>query len=524
MIATRTATAGAAGRGHDSSAAAGAPQMGRLGYGGGVTSVNVKKKSAGRPNVVLFISDQQRADTMPGARPAALEGVVETPHLDWLAGQGTSFRRAYCTTPICVPARASLLSGLYPHRTGMPTNYEVRDHKQSLRLPDDVTLLAEYLTPTGYASAYVGKWHIGTGSRRPGFDAFTVRSGVHDVEDPADNDFVRFCARAGIEIDPSYSRQTDPADFEPRTRTGSTALPLAFHLSMLDATRAARFIYDMEDDARPFFLTYSCFEPHRPLACPRPFARRYPAAAMPLPATRRDTAGPELLRRRPDNQLQPTESFSDEDLQEMWAAYYGSVSYVDHLVGTILAALLDTDQFDNTLFIFTSDHGEMLGGHGLVWKGSMLYEELVNVPLLIRAPGGHTARETRRLVSHVDVVPTILGWCGVPAPEGLHGVDLHDLVEGGDDAVRDGLALEYYAHTTKHAPVPLRGWRTEEWKYVMGLEGGEELYCLRDDPAEAHNLIGDSAAEEDRQRLQGELEAWMTRTGDTWPPAVLSGR
>ena len=470
-----------------------------------------------RPNIVLFVSDQQRADTMPGARPAQLDGVVETPHLDWLAARGTLFRRAYCTTPICVPARASLLSGLYPHRTGMVTNYAVRGGRQTLRLPNEVRLLGEHLTPHGYACAYVGKWHIGTGGRRPGFETYAVRSGVHDVDDPAENDFLRFCDRAGIRVDGAYSRQTDPADFDRRTRTGATALPLAFHLSMLDALRAARFVYNMERDPRPFLLTYSCFEPHRPLASPRPFARRYRPEAMLLPATRRDSAGPDLLRRRPDHQLQPTDAFSDDDLRAMWAAYFASVSYVDHLVGTILAALLDTGQFENTLFVYTSDHGELLGGHGLLWKGSMLYEELVNVPLLIRPPGGQTGRETRRVVSHVDLLPTVLSWCGAPVPDGLHGTNLRDLVEGGTEPVHDGVALEYYAHSTEHPPTPLRGWCTEDWKYVEGQGGGEELYCLRDDPAEAHNLIADPAAVPDRQRMRDVLHAWMARTGDPWP-------
>ena len=474
-------------------------------------------RNPSRPNVVLFISDQQRADTMPGARPAALDGIVETPHLDWLANQGTLFRRAFCTTPICVPARASLLSGLYPHRTGMVTNYAVRHGRQTLRLPDDVPLIGQHLTAAGYASAYAGKWHVGTGSRRPGFDAFAVRSGSNDVEDPADNDFLRFCARAGIDVDPSYSRQTDPADFDRRTRTGSTVLPLAFHLSMLDAARAARFVYEQERETAPFFLTYSCFEPHRPLACPRPFAHRYPPGVMPLPETRRDSAGPDLLGRRPDNQLQPTATFTDGDLQAMWAAYYSSVSYVDHLVGTILAALLDTDQLDNTLFIFTSDHGEMLGAHGLLWKGSMLYEELVNVPLLVRPPHGRSAHQTNRLVSHVDLLPTILGWCGVPVSDGLDGRDIRDLVDGGDTPVRDGLALEYYGHTTEHPPTPLRGWRTEDWKYVESPQGGEELYHLREDPLEAHNLVDAPAAAPARAELHAALTAWLGQTGDPWP-------
>jgi choline-sulfatase len=304
---------------------------------------------------------------------------------------------------------------------------------------------------------------------------------------------------------------------------------------MLDALRASRFIYAMEREPRPFFLAYSCYEPHRPLACPRPFAGRYAPDQMPLPATRRAADGPALLRARPDHQLQPAADFSDADLRVMWAAYFASVSYVDHLVGTLLAALLDTDQFGNTLFIFTSDHGELLGSHGLLWKGSMLYEELVNVPLLIRPPhavrgsAGH-GRESSRVVSHVDVAATILDWCGAAPPGPLDGASLRALVEGRDAPVHDGVALEYYAHTTRHAPTPLRGWVTEDWKYVEDQQGPAELYDLRRDPGETRNLVGGGGGAEAEAALasaQAALRAWLARSEDPWPevrtPPIATG-
>ena len=142
-----------------------------------------------------------------------------------------------------------------------------------------------------------------------------------------------------------------------RTRRGSTAgrrsdpslLPLAYHPSMLDARAAARFIHGMAMDERPFCLVYSCHEPHPSFVSPRPFDRMYDPADMPLPETRHDNVGPRLLRNRADWQLRPSDPFDDDDLRAMWAGYYGAVSYVDHLVGVILAALIETDQFDDTL-------------------------------------------------------------------------------------------------------------------------------------------------------------------------------
>ena len=469
------------------------------------------------PNVVLIVSDQQRADTMPGARRVA----VETPHLDWLAARGTVFRRAYCVTPMCSPARASLLSGLYPHTHGMVANHMSRPVAREMCLSPEVKLLADYLNLLGYACAYTGKWHLGTGSDRRGFDAFASRSLEHDVDRHEDSDTFQFLRRLGEEWR-APTRTYNPADFDVRINVGSSLLPLAFHESLLHARRAAEFVHQMAADTRPFCLVYSCFEPHRPFVSPRPFDRMYDPASMPLPETLRDGDGPRLLRHRPEWQLAPAAQFADDELRAMWAAYCGAVSYVDHLVGTILAALIETDQWDNTLLIFTSDHGEMLGAHSLLLKGAVLYEELVNVPLLIRPPGGLArAHTTDRLVSHVDLVPTLLRWCGAGVPPALPGTDLRSLAEGGDQPVHNGIALEYHSCAWGDPPAPLRGWRTEDWKYVETVEGAmggnHELYDLRADPLERHNRIDDPTAAGSLERMRGALHVWLRATGDSWP-------
>ena len=383
------------------------------------------------PNVVLIISDEQRADTMPGVRAAD----VSTPHLEWLAAQGTLFRNAYCVTPICSPARAALLSGLYPHTSGMVANHQERPISNEMHLSPDVRLLADYLQPLAMPAPIPasGIWEravIGGG-----FRDFVTRISDYDVDGPEQNDILRFAERVGVTLGGKRAgHDADPARFCARTRVGSSLLPLAYHPSMLNARAAARFIHGMAANERPFCLVYSCHEPHPDFVSPRPFDRMYDPADMPLPETRRDNVGPRLLRNRDDRQLKSADALEDDDLRAMWAAYYGAVSFVDHLVGVILAALIETDQFDETLFIFTSDHGEMLGSHGLLYKGAVLYEELVNIPLLIRPPGGLTAaHRTDRLVTHVDLVPTILNWCGAPVPGELQGADIGALATGGNE-------------------------------------------------------------------------------------------
>jgi arylsulfatase A-like enzyme len=475
-----------------------------------------------QPNVVVIVSDQQRADTIPFSgtdpRTAGSRGLpVETPHLDWLAAQSTVFRRGYCVTPMCTPARATLLSGLYPHTTGMVANHTHREVARDLHFPANVPLLADYLKPLGYTCAYTGKWHLGTGSDRRGFDDFTTRSLEHDVDEAEDSESYQFLRRLGEEWH-APTRTYNPADFDMRTNVGSSRLPLAWHESLLHARRSAQFIHRMAGESRPFCLVYSCFEPHRPFVCPRPFDRMYDPGQMPLPQTLRDEAGVQLLRHRPEWQLTPAAQFSEDELCRMRAAYCGAVSYVDHLVGTILAALIETDQWNDTLLVFTSDHGEMLGAHGLLLKGALFYEELVNVPFLVRPPGGLSGPHvTDRLVTHADLVPTLVRWCGGDAPAALHGQDIRALAEGDDEAVHEGVALEYHSCTWSDEPAPLRGWRTEEWKYVETIGGDDELYDLRSDPQELRNLVHEPAAGPALTEMRAGLRAWLRRTGDAWP-------
>ena len=472
-----------------------------------------------RPNVVIVISDQQRADTMPSVRTA--QG-IRTPHLEWLAGRGTLFRNAYCADPVCTPARTALFSGLYPHTTGMVANHQERPISNEMRLPADVKLLADYLQPEGYACGYAGKWHLGTGSDRRGFTDFVTHSGDYDVSGPEDNEILRFTERIGVTLAPrGLGFDPDKSQFDARTKVGPSLLPLAFHPAMQDAARSADFIRRMAGDERPFLLVFSCHEPHAPFVSPEPFHRMYAhlAGDLPLPETRRETAARDVLRRRGDRKLQPVESLSDDDLRTMWAAYYGAVSYVDHLVGTLLAALVETNQWDDTLFIFTSDHGEMLGSHGVYLKGAAGFDELIGIPLLICPPGNSPApHQTTRLVTHVDLAPTILRWCNARVPAELQGADIRPLIEGGTEAVHDGIVVEYLSGNWGERPVPLRVWRTEDWKYVEGQGGAaEELYDLRADPLETRNLVDDAAYGATREGLREQLRAWLGRTGDRWP-------
>ena len=478
----------------------------------------MSRKRDSRPNVLLIISDQQRYDTLGCTGQSG----IATPNIDRLAAHGTLFEQAFCTTPICTPARASLLSGLYPHTHGSVANHQQRPGCDQMKLGTHIKLVADYLKPAGYLAGYAGKWHLGTGYDRRGFSDGTAAHFVFDVDHAEQNEIIQHARKLGITISDAHESGLEPerTQYDGRLCYGPSLLGLADHPASLMCDRAIQFIHHAAAGDRPFLLAWSCHEPHHPFVCPEPFISRYRPAAMPLPESRRDEHTVRYLeQRRADGILATVDNLSDRDLQVMWAGYLGAVSYVDYLVGRLMAALHQENLYDNTLIIFTSDHGELLGSHGMWRKGSAMFEELIHIPLIIVAPGGGgRPRKCAELVSHVDLMPTILDYCGVEVPAALHGVPISSLVEGNNGPVRTGIAGEYHsANWAESAVLPLRMWRTRDYKYVESQMGDSELYHLQTDPVERNNLIDHPAGRETIAEMKSALQGWLDTTGDPWP-------
>ena len=470
------------------------------------------------PNVVLIITDQQRFDTI---RTSGQEAAV-TPNLDFLAEDGTLFTRAYCTTPMCSPSRASILSGQFPHSHGMVSNHQGRSGTNRIHLSEDVKLLADYLGPAGYSTAYVGKWHLGTGSDRRGFRDLVIRygDGEGDTDRPEDNDYVRYVEKFGYTIGGKrMGKDPDPELYDKRTMCGPSLVPLAHYCAMYACSKAEEYIRG-QDGEKPFLLTYSCIEPHAPFVCPEPFYSMYDPDAMVLPENHSDEGGQRWLKRA-CWQLRSALDFSEADLKNMWARYLGTVSFIDYMMGRLLGALSDAGQLENTLFIFTSDHGEMLGSHSLLLKGASLYEELIRIPLIVLPPRGMRSgiknHRCGSLISQVDIVSTILSICGLPPQDDVEGVDFSPLLRGETGEARDAVPAEYHSSNWTDPMSPLRMWMTKDWKYVESREGDHELYHLAEDPLEISNLADSEEHAPVREKLAGELHAWCRRTDDRWP-------
>lgn len=424
---------------------------------------------AARPNILFIMTDQHTA----GALGCAGNPHVQTPHLDRLAARGVRFTRSYVANPLCVPSRASIFSSRTPHCLAIYGNTMDADLQKK-----GVPTMGELFQAAGYETAYAGKWHVHAafpaymGRQIPGFTVLPL-----DGNDP----------RRGDKRTEQKSPQCDP------------------HI----AAAAIRFLG--QPHRQPFLLTVSLLNPHdicefgtyegfRPPRLPTDEASLPPPPpnlrdAAPLPAA----LGEDHARHEGRTEL--------EWRQYLWV-YYRLVESADELIGRILDALERSGLASNTIVVFTSDHGEMLGAHGMVSK-QKLYEESVAVPLVISVPGGPPHVDRRHLVGGIDLMPTFLDYAGIPAPEALEGRSLRPLIEGRPVAWREWITAETFGPEARMV-------RSDRYKYVVFAAGErrEQFFDEERDPGETRNLVDDPAVATEVDRHRRLLDAWMRSTDD----------
>ena len=372
-----------------------------------------------RPNLLFIFTDEQRYDTLAAY---GNEG-IETPNLNRLGAESTVFERAYVSQPVCTPSRATLLTGLYPHTNGCVEN--------NVPLAAVTPCLPELLPRGQYATAYHGKWHLGDEIfAQHGFDEWiSIDDGYHrwysaGRDRAARSSYHQFLLESGFE----------PEGGDRFGRAQSARLPEGYGKPAFLAREASRFIRDNRD--RPFSLFVNFFEPHMPYFGPRddqyapaqvvlpPNFGDLPDATQPLKARALQRA----YRERGHSGL-PLRT--EADWRRMIANYWGLCSLVDTHVGTILDTLDECGLRDDTIVVYTSDHGDMMGSHGLLAK-CVMFEEAVRVPLLVRRPGQTHGRRIAGPVSQIDLVPTLLDLMGQPVPDHLQGESLAPLLAGAE--------------------------------------------------------------------------------------------
>ena len=420
-----------------------------------------------RPNVLFIMTDHTNAAALAPGSPCL------TPNLDRLAGEGRRFAHCYTTNAICSPARASLMTGTYPSTHGM-WDCTHTQRQAWVNVASHLVHWASRFEAAGYQTGYFGKWHV---EQTKKLDDFGWQESSHAgtrkltklpegqvvVPKPGYNDYLLAAAGDDSEGHPAHPAFERGIDFLRRAVT---------------------------EDA-PFCCFVSTTEPHDPYVTPKAFLDLYDVDNTPLSPTLKDKLGgkPEVLRR-----MQAVwQDLTDADWRRMAASYWAVISYLDHEVGRIMEILRESGADENTIVVFTSDHGDMLGGHGLVAKGvGTAYEEVYNIPLIIRAPGltaGTEDVETR--TSLVDVGPTLLDLAGLDSLPEASGRSLASVLADKHDRAD---WLDAYAEFFGQRFVYTQRlvWH-DQWKYVFSPGGIDELYNLADDPQETTNLAEDPA-------------------------------
>ncbi|UCG31859.1 MAG: sulfatase-like hydrolase/transferase [Phycisphaerales bacterium] len=426
-----------------------------------------------KPNIIFILTDDQAPNTLGS------EGnpVARTPRLDRLAAEGVFFSRAYVPIPQCAPSRAAVLTGLYPHQNGVLTNEEAR-----LR-PGAVTF-AHVLRKQGYACGMIGKWHLG------------------DPDKP----------QAGFE-DKWVSFDVPGEYYDPELWVDGRRVRADGYLTEVLTNYAMEFV-DAHVE-RPFLLWLNYKAPHGPVVGPADAQFRYEPQDMPLPESMKDDLSGKPHWQRESYMHEVFSGYSPEQIQRRLANYHAMISSIDHNVGRLVDHLAEVKLLADTRVIFMSDNGFLHGEHQMITKGYVFYEEVVRSPLILWQPGTiEPGRRVNTLVSSLDIFPTLCGVAGVAPPAGLPGRDLAPLLTDPSARLHDAVFFEYHTKEATGQTVPMRGLVTDRYKYVLYLDGGEELYDLQSDPHEMINLIDDYGQADTVRDLRGRLGRWRVSAGD----------
>jgi len=448
-----------------------------------------------RPNILLLFTDQQRADTIH----AAGNPVIRTPALDRLVREGVTFRSAYTPSPVCVSARCSLIFGQYPHRTGCSDNADP--------MPEDRPAFMDFLADAGYHAHGIGKMHFKPDSQA--LRGFHSREHQEEMRrNIEDDDYLRFLHANG------FGHVHDPMGCrgEMYYIPQPAQMPAKFHATQWVGDRAVAFLRDARKD-EPFFLWTSFVHPHPPFSPPTPWNKLYRAPMMPLPKRPEQLESLWTYMNRHQNRYKFRDNGIDNNLLRcMKAYYYACISFIDHQIGRILATLEQRGDLDNTLILFTSDHGEFLGDYNCFGKRSML-DPAARIPLLVRHPErfeGGTFSDAP--VSLVDIMPTFLNAAGIDAGgHTLDGVDLADIARGGQDDRR------LYAQHRGGETGQYRG-LSREWKYAYSAADRREyLFDRVNDPQETRSRAGVRFCLDTQREMRNELIRYLRSTGYSEP-------
>ena len=484
-----------------------------------------------QPNILLISSDQQHWDTIGKFNP-----IVKTPNLDKLANEGTTFTRAYCPNPTCTPSRASIITGLYPSQHGA--------WSLGTKLPENVPTLGDILLENGYETALVGKAHfqpLVSTEEYPSLESYPILQDLefwknykekfygfkdyalarnHTTEPHVGQHYALWLEKKGCKnwkdyyLEPTGNmKQSEfprmeqlvksPRGFLDAPRSwGKWDIPEEFHYNNWITEQTNEYMDQYKKEQKPFFLWASFFDPHPEYFVPEPWASMYDPESISLPEFDAKEHQQNPIHFKMTQEEDPDYSSyivqqdlhglhshlqKPEELKKDIAVYYGMVSMMDKYIGQILDHLEELGLKDNTIVVFTSDHGHFFGQHGLVRKGPFHYEDLLKVPMIVRYPN-HIPRDivSDALQSLVDYTPTFLSFANVPIPHAMTGKDQKAVWLGEQKHLREWIVCE---DNHEHPTINVRTFVNERYKISVIYNSKEGLFFdLQEDPQELHNL------------------------------------
>lgn len=426
-------------------------------------------KSRKMPSIVFVLTDQWRA----AATGYNGDPNVKTPHLDALASEALDFQNAVSVCPVCTPYRAALMTGRFPTTSGMFLN--------DAYLPPDELCMAEIFAAAGYDTGYIGKWHLdGHGrhnyippERRQGWDYWKAAECDHNYNHSH-----------------YYTGRSDTKRF------------WKGYDAFAQTRDAQQFISDHAAGDKPYVLVLSYGSPHFPHhTAPERFQAMYPPEEIELPPN-----VPQRQRARAKKESQ---------------GYYAHCTALDQCIGDLLKTIEESGDADETIVVFTSDHGEMMGSHDCrPWMKHVPYSEAAQVPFLLRYPGvyGREGRQVETPLTTVDILPTLLGLAGIEIPARIEGEDLSLSLREKEGAA-DRAALYMGVAPWVHDKTEYRAIRTRRYTYVRNLEGPWMLYDDSEDRFQMNNLVGDAEHSDLVDELDTRLQSELRRIGDGFHPA-----
>ncbi len=474
---------------------------------------------AKRKNVLLILSDQQRLDTVSAY---GKNEICKTPHIDALAREGMKFHDAYTTSAICAPSRASIMTGLYAHNHGVIDNFT--------DLKEGIPLLGECMRDAGYYCGYAGKWHI-TPSREPkecGFEdgkpfmgyAFPG-SGIfpslrfNQPPDNSPNYYAEYLKENGYKnIDVSHGFFGDNPALQIQEMFCKQEGTIESSVEYFVAHETNRLIDIARNQDKPFFIWSNFWGPHSPSIVPEPYYSMYDPETIPEYPSYCDTLEDKPYGYYLTEKMWGLGNYGWKGFQEISARYFGHCTMIDDMVGMIVDKLKREGLYDDTVIIYSTDHGDCLGAHKMIEKGSFAFDEIYHVPMVVKGAG---TKDNGSFVTLQDLMPTILDIAGAKPPRPVDGNSIWPLMTGElDDNGRTEVYGEFHSHFYISRQRMIR-----DHNYQLTFNENErgELYDLKKDPYQLHNVCYDPAYQQVKKEYLDKMAVYMRETKDpaaTW--------